>query len=138
MPCYFNVSIRTTPFPLDLISWCRSSTADIAPQPSTAVNRPAKRPRLEPTRSEGSCCCWLYILTFVADLIEEKRWSIFGAINRLAHYHIDPAAQAENKICLDGIRKEEFCLLTGSRASGKTTRLFRIRTQLDEIGDWCL
>jgi len=76
--------------------------------------------------------------TYVADLVEEKRWSLFGAINRAVHYHVDPATQPENKICLDRIHKEEFCLLTGSRASGKTTRLFWIRTQLDEVGDWSL
>jgi hypothetical protein len=39
-------------------------------------------------------------------------------------YYLDPGTQSENKRCLE--RRRQFVMLFGARASGKTTRLFRL------------
>jgi len=67
--------------------------------------------------------------------IEEKKWAVNGAIRAGDPcYQVDLGTQIETKHCLDHIRGHQFVLLTGARASGKTTRLFQIRSQLAAIG----
>lgn len=62
-----------------------------------------------------------------------KKWSINGAIRTsdiVGYYYIDPELQAVTSTCLKRIRRCEFVLLAGSRASGKTTRLFTLERVL--------
>jgi hypothetical protein len=71
----------------------------------------------------------------------ERKWNVNEAIRRVdTHgcYYLDPGSQKENKHCLDAIRRGQFVLLSGARASGKTTRLFRLQVQLEEMGYQCL
>jgi len=48
------------------------------------------------------------------------------------YYYADPADQVETISCLDRLKTGGFVLLTGARASGKTTRLHRLMVQLED------
>jgi hypothetical protein len=43
---------------------------------------------------------------------------------------VDPALQEGHNKCLSQIRNDEFVMLTGARASGKTTRLYWLMSQM--------
>jgi hypothetical protein len=65
----------------------------------------------------------------------KKQWNINGAIlvtDRDRYYYVDPALQVENDKCLGMIERGEFVMITGARASGKTTRVERLKSQLRE------
>jgi hypothetical protein len=67
--------------------------------------------------------------------LPKKKWNVNGAIlvsQQDLYYYADPALQVENDKCLEKIRRGEFVMLTGARASGKTTRLERLMSQLRE------
>jgi hypothetical protein len=71
----------------------------------------------------------------------EKKWTVNGAINEeniSNYYYVDPKGQQVTTRCLTAVRDKEFLLLAGPRASGKTTRLLRLRTLLQESGLICL
>lgn len=71
----------------------------------------------------------------------DKKWTVNGAIDEYdipRYYYVDPKGQQETAHCLTAIREGKFLLLAGSRASGKTTRLLRLRTLLQESGLICL
>jgi hypothetical protein len=64
---------------------------------------------------------------------EERRWNVQGAnlvqdVDR--YYYADPALQEDKKKILNMIRNDEFVMLLGAKASGKTTRLARLKSQL--------
>ena len=68
-------------------------------------------------------------------------WTVEGAIQDLlaSHYYcLDPAEQSQTKILIDAVTRGEFRLLSGARASGKSTRLFRLRELLEAEGYYCL
>jgi hypothetical protein len=71
----------------------------------------------------------------------ERKWNGNGAIrgaDTRGCYYLDPGTQKENKRCLDAVLRRQFVMLSGARASGKTTRLFRLQVQLEEMGYRCL
>ncbi len=49
-------------------------------------------------------------------------------------YYVDPETHNETSICLDAVADGANLLLTGARASGKSTRLFWLRQKLNEMG----
>jgi energy-coupling factor transporter ATP-binding protein EcfA2 len=71
----------------------------------------------------------------------EKQWTVSGPIHerdKVSYYYMDPAAQEENIRCLNGVKKGQFVMLVGARASGKTTRLYRLMSQLEGDNYLCL
>lgn len=63
-------------------------------------------------------------------------WTVNGAIThseRYSHYYLDQAPRNE-ELLLPHIRKGNYVMLYGARASGKTTRAFRAMEQLE---DYC-
>lgn len=72
--------------------------------------------------------------------MHKKEWTVNGAIkdfNVASVYYVDPAEHEENQIVLDSIKSRQVLMLMGARASGKTTRLFRLKSQLTEDGYHC-
>jgi hypothetical protein len=68
----------------------------------------------------------------------ERRWTVHAGINDLytsQYYYVNPVTQPETKECLEAVKYRRFLLLTGSRASGKTTRLYRLRAEINAAGD---
>ncbi|PKC67992.1 hypothetical protein RhiirA1_457766 [Rhizophagus irregularis] len=57
-------------------------------------------------------------------------------VQRAGVYFVDPLELSEP--LLNNIRKGEFMALHGARATGKTTRVFRVMEQLEEEGYLCL
>jgi hypothetical protein len=49
-------------------------------------------------------------------------------------YYVDPGIQDETKHCLKMLLRRQFLLLTGARVSGKTTRLFWLKRELEAKG----
>ena len=72
---------------------------------------------------------------------ERRRWSVNGPIYgpmTSQYYFLDPAEQSQNSLVVEAAMRGEYILLTGARASGKSTRLFRLRELLEEKGYICL
>jgi hypothetical protein len=72
---------------------------------------------------------------------QQRTWTVDGAIQDLlaGHYYcLDPAEQCQTKILTDAVMRGEFLTLSGARASGKTTRLFRLRELLEDEDYYCL
>jgi type II secretory ATPase GspE/PulE/Tfp pilus assembly ATPase PilB-like protein len=66
-----------------------------------------------------------------------RKWTVNGAIRNVdlpGCYYVDPGMQGETQHCLDRVQKHQLVLLSGARASGKTTRLFSIKNQLEAKG----
>jgi hypothetical protein len=66
-----------------------------------------------------------------------RRWTVNGAIRDTdmdGCYFVDPGIQVESKHCLDRLLRREFVLLEGARASGKTTRLYWLKRELEVNG----
>jgi hypothetical protein len=64
---------------------------------------------------------------------QEKKWNLNGAMtisDASRYYYIDPAKQEANDVFLHRVMDAQFVLLSGARASGKTTRLKRMMEQL--------
>ncbi|CAG8636563.1 15587_t:CDS:2 [Funneliformis caledonium] len=69
---------------------------------------------------------------------DTRKWDTNGAIRkaqRTGVYFVDPLTLSEP--LLDRIREGEFMALYGARATGKTTRVFRVMEQLEEEGYIC-
>ena len=70
---------------------------------------------------------------------DTKKWDTNGAIRKVQRasvYFVDPLALSDS--LLNNIREGEFMALHGARATGKTTRVFRVMEQLEEEGYLCL
>ena len=91
-------------------------------------------------------CSFHYSYEFFSTATEPKRskwdsrkWDTNGAIRKVQRagvYFVDPLALSGP--LLNNIRKGEFMALYGARATGKTTRVFRVMEQLEEEGYLCL
>jgi len=53
-------------------------------------------------------------------------------------FFLDPAENSQTKDVLRAVEDGEFLLVSGARASGKSTRLFRLRELLNDLGFYCL
>ncbi|RUS22702.1 hypothetical protein BC937DRAFT_87684 [Endogone sp. FLAS-F59071] len=72
--------------------------------------------------------------------VETKRWTVDGAIKTKdidSVYYVDPAENKENQRFLASIKSSQILMLMGARASGKSTRLYRLMSQLAEDGYRC-
>ncbi|ORY98435.1 P-loop containing nucleoside triphosphate hydrolase protein [Lobosporangium transversale] len=74
-------------------------------------------------------------------VLKKKKWTVngpirFDAVNQV--YYVDPAEHDDNKKILQSVFDREIVMLIGARASGKTTRLYRLITQLTDFGYRCL
>ena len=70
---------------------------------------------------------------------DTRKWDTNGAIRKVQRagvYFVDPLALSEP--LLNNIRKGKFIALHGARATGKTTRVFRVMEQLEEEGYTCI
>jgi type IV secretory pathway ATPase VirB11/archaellum biosynthesis ATPase len=68
-------------------------------------------------------------------LSSERKFVVGGAIRDvdvIGCYHLDPREQIETKSCLQAVVYRKSVLLSGARASGKTTRLLYLRGELQE------
>jgi len=52
-------------------------------------------------------------------------------------YFLDPLEQIQSKSILKSVLNGEFVVVTGARSAGKTTRLFRLRNLLENMGFYC-
>jgi hypothetical protein len=62
-----------------------------------------------------------------------RQWSVNGSIRRTdrsLYYYLDPGRQTASVDCLNAVEKRQFVFLTGSRASGKSTRLLWLTEEL--------
>ncbi|RUS12986.1 hypothetical protein BC937DRAFT_86531, partial [Endogone sp. FLAS-F59071] len=74
------------------------------------------------------------------EIIETKRWTVNGAIRTKdidSFYYVDPAENKENQRFLNSIRRSQLLMLMGARASGKSTRLYWLMSQLGKDGYRC-
>jgi len=66
-----------------------------------------------------------------------RRWAVNGEITQEemnGRYYVDSETHKETSICLDAVANGKYLLLAGTRASGKSTRLHRLRQMLHEMG----
>jgi hypothetical protein len=69
--------------------------------------------------------------------VVERRWTVNGAIRETdldGYYNLDLGTQQATRTCLDHVQRRKFVLLVGARASGKTTRLFRLQAKIAHVG----
>ncbi|KAM6503857.1 hypothetical protein JOM56_000800 [Amanita muscaria] len=67
----------------------------------------------------------------------QRTWNVSGAIHENEanrRYYLDPGTQEESERCLEAVSQREFLLLTGARASGKSTRLLWLQQKLEVEG----
>ena len=66
----------------------------------------------------------------------EREWTVSGAIHVTdrGYYYLDPGMQGESACCLETVLTQQFALLWGARASGKTTWLRWLWQKLTEMG----
>ncbi|RUS30826.1 hypothetical protein BC938DRAFT_478913, partial [Jimgerdemannia flammicorona] len=72
---------------------------------------------------------------------KRRKWSVNSTIlprERPNVYFVDPADQKKNVALLDNIVEGKYVLMHGARASGKSTRTWRVMEQLQESGYFCL
>ncbi|RUS14156.1 hypothetical protein BC937DRAFT_94264 [Endogone sp. FLAS-F59071] len=72
---------------------------------------------------------------------KRKKWSVNSTIlprERPNFYFVDPADQQKNVALLNNIVEGKYVLMHGARASGKSTRTWRVMEQLQEFGYFCL
>jgi hypothetical protein len=101
--------------------------------PSTATEY--SPPSKDPSRSEVFCV----LISFT--VVVQKKWTVNGPIEayeQSRYYFVDLVLQNANIACLDGMKNGEFILLMGARASGKTTRLFSLKSQLSGSSYRCI
>jgi hypothetical protein len=70
----------------------------------------------------------------------ERKWCVGGPIYGLHKdqvYFLDPAEQTENENIINSVIDRQFPLVMGPRASGKSTRLFRLRELLEQMDYYC-
>ncbi len=78
--------------------------------------RQSKRPRLESS--------------------EAKKWNVNGTIRLVdmsGTYYLDPGLQKASDDCLAAVEAHQFVLLSGARASGKSTRLVWLNKELEKM-----
>ena len=66
-----------------------------------------------------------------------RRWTVNGSIREMDQsgcYYLDPGLQPVSKACLSAVERGQFVLLSGARASGKTTRLLWLQRELRSKG----
>jgi hypothetical protein len=62
-----------------------------------------------------------------------RKWSVDGALSiseNDRYYIVDPATQDGTRQCLERLENGEYVMLMGPRASGKTTRLIGLMSEL--------
>ncbi|RUS16242.1 hypothetical protein BC937DRAFT_91453 [Endogone sp. FLAS-F59071] len=72
---------------------------------------------------------------------KRKKWSVNSTIlprERPNFYFVDPADQKKNVDLLNNIVEGKYVLMHGARASGKSTRTWRVMEQLQQSGYLCL
>jgi hypothetical protein len=76
----------------------------------------------------------------VPAILKKKKWTVNGAIRTFEvdlFYYVDPAENEENQKFLASIKRRQMLMLMGARASGKSTRLYRLMSQLADNGYRC-
>jgi hypothetical protein len=66
-----------------------------------------------------------------------RRWALDGSIREIDQagcYYLDPGLQPASIDCLDAVQYRQYVLLSGARASGKSTRLLWLKKELESIG----
>ena len=61
-----------------------------------------------------------------------------GRLILIRYYYVDPAEHRENETFLESITNGQFLMLMGARASGKSTRVYRLMAQLAAHGQLSL
>jgi hypothetical protein len=67
----------------------------------------------------------------------QRKWTVNGAITEdemNGRYYLDPGTQKVTLDCLDAVSEGTYMLLTGARASGKSTRLIWLQQKLEAMG----
>lgn len=85
--------------------------------PASDEGRQSKRPRLESS--------------------DVKKWNMNGTIRQVdisGSYYLDPGLQKASNDCLAAVQNHQFVLLSGARASGKSTRLVWLKKELEKMG----
>jgi hypothetical protein len=90
-------------------------------------------------KPRGSKLVRLIVSRVTSQLIRnpDREWTVHGPIRGTdvnGCYYVDPGIQDEYKHCLKALQRRQFVLLAGARASGKTTRLFRLKRELEAKG----
>ena len=65
-----------------------------------------------------------------------RRWTVNGSIRQIdisGCYYLDPGLQAASTLCLTAAENSQFVLLSGARASGKSTRLLWLEMKLGSM-----
>ncbi|KAF9172172.1 hypothetical protein BGX20_006216 [Mortierella sp. AD010] len=95
------------------------------------------------TRNQGSSSGKRRAMQEIALMGESKRkkWSVNSTIlprERSSVYFVDPAEIEKNRELLENIHDGKFVLMHGARASGKSTRVWRVMEQLQLSGYFCI
>ncbi|RUP50473.1 hypothetical protein BC936DRAFT_138972, partial [Jimgerdemannia flammicorona] len=72
---------------------------------------------------------------------KRRKWSVNSTLlprERQSVYFVDPADHERNKDLLENIAESKYVLMHGSRASGKSTRTWRVMEQLQASGYFCI
>ncbi len=67
---------------------------------------------------------------------EAKKWNVNGTIRQIdmsGSYYLDPGLQKASDDCLAAVQNHQFVLLSGARASGKSTRLMWLKKELEKM-----
>jgi hypothetical protein len=65
-----------------------------------------------------------------------RRWTVNGSIRQVdipRCYYLDPGLQPASALCLTAVKNSQFVLLSGARASGKSTRLLWLEVKLGDM-----
>ncbi len=65
-----------------------------------------------------------------------RKWSVNGSIRHIdisGCYYLDPGLQPASALCLTAVENSQFVLLSGARASGKSTRLLWLEMKLGSM-----
>jgi len=69
--------------------------------------------------------------------VDGRKWTVNGAIREndiIGCYYLDPETHSASTRCLEAVSDCQLALLWGARASGKTTRLLRLKRMLMDRG----
>jgi hypothetical protein len=91
----------------------------------------------EATRKQAGAAYRIKGLTSQLIRNPDREWTVHGPIRGTdvnGCYYVDPGIQDEYKHCLKALQRRQFVLLAGARASGKTTRLFWLKRELEAKG----
>ncbi|ORZ18265.1 hypothetical protein BCR41DRAFT_44323 [Lobosporangium transversale] len=112
-----------------------------SPLPEETINVIIQRPLEDPSTSTSNSEKKRRADDLLPPVLKKKKWTVngpirFDAVNQV--YYVDPAEHDDNKKILQSVFDREIVMLIGARASGKTTRLYRLITQLTDFGYRCL